>query len=175
MSLGINGSVCTTVCSEIRGSNPLTIGLALISLQLIEAIYRGETAQINSAMRSRVPHKLTATPFRYQTIVQKRAPRIASLVRRCELDAPFSCRWPHAEARRVHQYGVTSMMLGAALRLMKLNYLDGQAVQFRVNATAEELYAQVTSLTLDDMRAFGPAADILAALHVRSHVRMFMN
>jgi len=37
MSLGINGSVCTTVCSEIRGSNPLTIGLALISLQLVEA------------------------------------------------------------------------------------------------------------------------------------------
>jgi len=67
------------------------------------------------------------------------------------------------------------MMLGAALRLMKLNYLDGQAVQFRVNATAEELYAQVTSLTLDDMRAFAPAVDILAALHVRSHVRMFMN
>ena len=67
------------------------------------------------------------------------------------------------------------MMLGAALRLMKLNYLDGQAVQFRVNATAEELYAQVTSLTLDDMRAFAPAADNLAALHLPSHVRMFMN
>jgi urease accessory protein len=82
---------------------------------------------------------------------------------------------PEDQAFAAHQYGVASMMLGAALRLMKLNYLDGQAVLFRVNGAAEELYARVVDSTLEDMAVFAPTLDILASVHVRSHVRMFMN
>src|SRR4029077_8131194 len=41
---------------------------------------------------------------------------------------------PEHAAFAAHQYGVVSMMLGAALRLMKLHYLDSQAILFSINA-----------------------------------------
>lgn len=74
-----------------------------------------------------------------------------------------------------HQYGVASMMLGAALRLMRISYLETQSILLQVNATAEDLYERVRDNTLDDMRSFAPLADILAAAHLKAHVRMFMN
>ncbi|HEY2818312.1 MAG TPA: urease accessory protein UreF, partial [Casimicrobiaceae bacterium] len=46
---------------------------------------------------------------------------------------------------------------------------------FEVNADAEAMYRRSAAATLDEMAAFAPVADILAAIHVRSHVRMFMN
>jgi urease accessory protein len=79
------------------------------------------------------------------------------------------------EAFAAHQYGVVSMMLGAALRLMKLHYLDSQSILFAINARADALYERIADSTLDDMSAFSPLTDILAAVHVRSHVRIFMN
>ncbi|MHC5542120.1 urease accessory protein UreF, partial [Singulisphaera rosea] len=79
------------------------------------------------------------------------------------------------DAFAVHQYGVAAMMLNAALRLMKLHYLDAQAVLYEVNAAAEADYGRITGRSLDDMAAFAPVFDVLASLHVRAHVRMFMN
>jgi urease accessory protein len=80
-----------------------------------------------------------------------------------------------ADAFAVHQYGIATMMLSAALRLLKLHYLDTQAVLFEVNAAAEGLYERVRSATLEDMSAFAPVTDVLAAVHVKSAVRLFMN
>lgn len=80
-----------------------------------------------------------------------------------------------AEAFAVHQYGLAAMMLGAALRLMRVHHLDTQAILFEVNANAEGEYHRVAQLALSDMAAFSPATDILAAIHVNAHVRMFMN
>lgn len=82
---------------------------------------------------------------------------------------------PEAEAFAVHQYGVASMMLGAALRLMKISYLDAQAILYEVNQSASAAYERVADLELDDMSTFAPLTDILAAVHVRSNIRMFMN
>jgi len=82
---------------------------------------------------------------------------------------------PEGYAFAAHQYGVATMMLGAALRLMKLHYLDGQAILLEVNSTAEEEYARVAAASLEDMATFAPSADILAAIHVKAHVRVFMN
>jgi urease accessory protein len=75
----------------------------------------------------------------------------------------------------IHQYGVATMMVSAALRLMRLSHLDGQALIFSLNAGVDEAYAAVSEATLDDMTAFAPVADILAAAHVRAHVRLFMS
>ena len=79
------------------------------------------------------------------------------------------------EAFAAHQYGVATMMVSAALRLMKLSYLDAQSILYRAHATAATAYARAASKTIDDMAAFAPIADILAALHVHAHVRMFMS
>lgn len=75
----------------------------------------------------------------------------------------------------VHQYGVASMMLGAALRLMKISYLDTQSILFEINQSAQVAYQRVANCGLDDMSTFSPVADILAAIHVKSRIRMFMN
>ncbi len=79
------------------------------------------------------------------------------------------------DAFAAHQYGVTSMMIGASLRLMKLNYLDAQAILFGINAVAQQAYERMTAAELDDMQAFAPLTDIAAAAHLKAEVRMFMN
>lgn len=79
------------------------------------------------------------------------------------------------DAFAVHQYGLATMMINASLRLMKIHYLDAQAVLFEVDADAEQAYERVAKLGLDDMASFAPGFDVLASLHVRAHVRMFMN
>ena len=79
------------------------------------------------------------------------------------------------DAFAVHQYGVASMMLGAALRLLKVSYLDAQAILFEINSGAESAYERVREAALEDMSAFAPVMDVLAAVHVKSTVRMFMN
>lgn len=79
------------------------------------------------------------------------------------------------DAFAAHQYGVASMLLGAALRLMKISYLDTQAILFEVNQAAASAYERVACATLEDMSTFAPLTDILAAVHVKSRIRMFMN
>lgn len=79
------------------------------------------------------------------------------------------------DAFAVHQYGVASMMVNASLRLMRIHYLDVQAILFDVNGSAADAYERAAAMGLDDMAAFAPEFDVLASLHVRAHVRMFMN
>jgi urease accessory protein len=67
------------------------------------------------------------------------------------------------------------MILGAALRLMRVTFLETQAILLEVNAAIEEIYEEIHTDTLDDMRSFAPVADILAAVHLKAHLRMFMN
>jgi urease accessory protein len=79
------------------------------------------------------------------------------------------------EAFAVHQYGVAFQILSAALRLMRIDHLDTQAILFRVNAGAALAYAAVADAGLRDMATFAPMTDILAAVHARAHVRLFMS
>jgi urease accessory protein len=67
------------------------------------------------------------------------------------------------------------MMLGAALRLMRVSFMDTQAVLLEINGTAEEAYERIADASLDQMAGFAPLADIVAASHLHAHIRMFMN
>ena len=82
---------------------------------------------------------------------------------------------PETDAFAVHQYGAAMTMLSAALRLMRIDHRQVQAILAAVNETAADDYAAVRLASLSDMAGFAPMADILAAIHVRSHIRMFMN
>jgi urease accessory protein len=82
---------------------------------------------------------------------------------------------PEEDAFAVHQYGVAMTTLSAALRLMRIDHRQVQAILAAVNETTEDDYAAASRASLSDMAGFAPMADILAAIHVRSHVRMFMN
>jgi len=75
----------------------------------------------------------------------------------------------------VHQYGVATAILGAALRLMRVSHVDTQAILYDLNARAEAAYDTAAAARLSDMAGFAPLADILAAVHTKAHVRLFMN
>ena len=78
------------------------------------------------------------------------------------------------DAFAAHQYGVASMITGAALRLMRVTYLDAQAILLKVTETANDDYATAASAGLDDMATFAPLTEIAAGIHIRATVRMFM-
>ena len=80
-----------------------------------------------------------------------------------------------SDAFAVLQYGTASMILSASLRLMKIHHFDAQTILLEVNTSAETEYARVSGATLDEMATFSPSLDIMAAAHVKAHIRMFMN
>jgi urease accessory protein len=82
---------------------------------------------------------------------------------------------PEEDAFAVHQYGVAMTTLSAALRLMRIDHRQVQTILYAVDGTVTGDYAAVRRASLSDMASFAPMADILAAIHVRSHIRMFMN
>ena len=75
----------------------------------------------------------------------------------------------------VHQYGVAAMILGAALRLMRVSHVDTQRMLYELGVDTDAAYETAVAARLDDMAGFPPLAEILAAVHVKAHVRLFMN
>jgi urease accessory protein len=82
---------------------------------------------------------------------------------------------PAREAFVVHQYGLAATILGAALRLMKVSHIDTQKILYQLNGCAEAAYARAATARLSDMSGYAPLAEILAAVHAKAHVRLFMN
>jgi urease accessory protein len=79
------------------------------------------------------------------------------------------------EAFLVHHYGVATAILGAALRLMRVSHVDTQAILYDLNAGVDVAYETAAAAQLSDMAGFAPLSDILAAVHTKAHVRLFMN
>lgn len=79
------------------------------------------------------------------------------------------------EAFAAHNYGTASTVLGASLRLMRVDHMQTQKILFEVSERADLEYQRVRSKSLDEMASYTPALDILAAVHVKAHVRLFMN
>ncbi len=74
-----------------------------------------------------------------------------------------------------HQYGVMNMVLSAALRCVKVSHYDTQKILFDLSEKVEDLYDEASKMELKDMNAFFPELDILASLHEKGNMRMFMN
>lgn len=82
---------------------------------------------------------------------------------------------PEHEAFVVHQFGVASTILGASLRLMKVSHVDTQGILYGLLADVDADYARAAASRLADMAGYAPLTEILAAVHVKAHVRLFMN
>jgi urease accessory protein len=82
---------------------------------------------------------------------------------------------PAKQAFVVHQYGVATTILGAALRLMKVSHIDTQKILYELTGPIAEMYEAAAGARLSDMAGFAPLTDILAAIHTRAHVRLFMS
>lgn len=74
-----------------------------------------------------------------------------------------------------HQYGVINMVLSAALRCVKVSHYDTQKILFELSEKTESLYKEASQMELSDMNAFFPELDIIASLHEKGNMRMFMN
>ena len=82
---------------------------------------------------------------------------------------------PALGAFAVHQYGVAATTLSAALRLMKISHVETQKILYDLNAGVEAAYERVAAAHLSDMSGYAPLKEILAAVHTKAHVRLFMN
>ena len=82
---------------------------------------------------------------------------------------------PAHDAFVVHQFGVASTILSASLRLMKVSHVDTQRMMYELLSDVDDHYARAAAAQLSDMAGFAPVAEILAAVHVKAHVRLFMN
>lgn len=74
-----------------------------------------------------------------------------------------------------HQYGVINMILGAALRLVRVSHIDTQLILQRLTAESLRLYDAAHTLSLEQMHAFVPQTDVCSSLHEKGKMRMFMN
>jgi Urease accessory protein UreF len=73
------------------------------------------------------------------------------------------------------QYGVMNMVLSAALRCMKISHFDTQKMLYELNSESEVLYKQVSVMALEEINSFVPEIDILASIHEKGKMRLFMN
>lgn len=74
-----------------------------------------------------------------------------------------------------HQYGVVNMVLSAALRCIRVSHYDTQEILYEMSSEVEALYEKVKQMDITEMHAFFPELDILASLHEKGNMRMFMN
>lgn len=79
------------------------------------------------------------------------------------------------EAFIVHGYGTATTILGAALRLMRISHVDTQTLLYALCGEWEAAYARAAQSELSDMAGYAPMTDILAAVHAKAHVRLFMS
>ena len=75
----------------------------------------------------------------------------------------------------VHQYGVAATILSAALRLMRVSHVETQRMLYVLGEEVETNYRHAERAALADMAGFAPLAEILSAVHVKAHVRLFMS
>ena len=74
-----------------------------------------------------------------------------------------------------HQYGVVNMVLSAALRCVRVSHYDTQEILYEMSSEVPAIYEKVRKLGVGEMHAFFPELDILASLHEKGNMRMFMN
>ena len=75
----------------------------------------------------------------------------------------------------MHQYGVAMTILSAAMRLMRVTHLDTQHILFELNHDIEAFCDIAEIGDIEQMSSYVPIVDVLAAVHVKAHVRLFMN
>ena len=75
----------------------------------------------------------------------------------------------------MHQYGVAMTILSAAMRLMRVTHFDTQHILFELNHDIEKFCDIAEIGDINQMSSYVPIVDVLAAVHVKAHVRLFSN
>lgn len=72
-------------------------------------------------------------------------------------------------------YGAANRVLNAALRCVRVSHIDTQRILTGLEDRIGTFYEETTDMELEDMYAFTPQIDLLAALHEKGAGRLFMN
>ncbi len=74
-----------------------------------------------------------------------------------------------------HQYGIVNMIVGAALRCVRVSHYDTQEILYKLAGDIPEYYRHASAMRLEDMNCFVPEIDIFSSLHEKGNMRMFMS
>lgn len=86
-----------------------------------------------------------------------------------------ACGLSETELFCSQQYGAINMVLGAALRCVRVSHYDTQRILYRLSEESPRIYRSIVSADLSDICSFVPQVDILASLHEQGLKRMFMS
>ena len=70
-------------------------------------------------------------------------------------------------------YSATSLLLGAALRLMRLGQLEGQRVLWRLHPVIARVAAEATARDAENMWSWAPGLELAAIRHAGLEARLF--
>ncbi|EKT53432.1 urease accessory protein UreF [Providencia sneebia] len=75
----------------------------------------------------------------------------------------------------MHQYGIAMTILSAAMRLMRITHYETQHILFELNEEIDTFCDIAACGDIQQMSSYVPIIDVLAAIHTKSFVRLFMN
>lgn len=70
-------------------------------------------------------------------------------------------------------YAYTAALIGAALRLIRLDHVEAQAIMLRLQEAIVVAADRALCTSFEDMEAFAPMVDIMQMQHERSRMRLF--
>jgi urease accessory protein len=79
------------------------------------------------------------------------------------------------EAILIEFYTFTTSVLGAAMRLIRLDHEEAQLVLSRLKPVMLRVAQENMDRSLQDMRAFAPLIDIMGMAHERAPIRLFIS
>ena len=82
---------------------------------------------------------------------------------------------PRRDAVLIELYTFTTSILGAAMRLIRLDHEEAQIILGRLKPLMVRVSEENTDKTLEEMRSFAPLIDIMGMAHERASIRMFIS
>lgn len=79
------------------------------------------------------------------------------------------------EAMLIELYTFTTSVLGAAMRLIRLDHEEAQLILARLKHLMVRVVQENIDKALQEMRAFAPLIDIMGAVHERAPTRLFIS
>ncbi len=82
---------------------------------------------------------------------------------------------PRTEAMLIELYTFATSVLGAAMRLIRLNHEEAHLILARLKPLMVRVVQENLDKGLQEMRAFAPLIDIMGMAHERARIRLFIS
>jgi urease accessory protein len=89
--------------------------------------------------------------------------------------AAATLRIGRGEAMLIELYAFTTSVLGAAMRLIRLDHEEAQLTLSRLKPLMVQVVQENMDKGLKDMRVFAPLIDVMGMVHERAAVRLFVS